>query len=122
MNDPASPAVYKSVRINVLLGVAYVTVILCLIVTVWFIGDDNQYAQGIITLVLGRFLGYTDSVYSFEFGTTRDNKVKDESISNLTAAAVPTTTRPERRSGKDRRVTVAAVATERRVGAERRKA
>lgn len=83
------PAVYKSVRINVLLAVAYVTVLLCLIFTVWFIDDANEYAKGIITLVLGRFLGYTDQVYSFEFGTTRDNKVKDESIASLTSAAAP---------------------------------
>lgn len=90
MDDPApTTAVYKSVRINVLLSVAYVTVILCLIVTVWFVGDSNQYAQGIVTLVLGRFLGYTDQVYAFEFGTTRNDKVKDETISSMAASAAP---------------------------------
>lgn|SRR3990167_4127247 len=98
MNGSAQ-AVYKSVRINVLLAVAYVTVILCLIFTVWFIEDANDYAKGIITLVLGRFLGYTDQVYAFEFGTTRDNKVKDESIASLSASATPTiattTSKPE---------------------------
>ncbi len=89
MTDPAQgPATYRSVRINVLLAVAYVTVLLCLAATVWF-SNMGEYAQGVITLVLGRFLGYTDQVYSFEFGTTRDNKVKDESIAALTKEAKP---------------------------------
>lgn len=90
-NPEQSATTYKSARINVLLAVAYVTVLLCLIVTVW-VSEMGEYAQGVITLVLGRFLGYTDQVYSFEFGTTSTSKAKDESIANLTAAATPAST------------------------------
>lgn len=43
----------------------------------------DEYAKGIITLVLGRFLGYLDSIYNFEFGSTRTSRAKDETIKNL---------------------------------------
>ena len=43
----------------------------------------DEYAKGIITLVLGRFLGYLDNIYNFEFGTTRSSKNKDETIKSL---------------------------------------
>ena len=43
----------------------------------------DEYAKGIITLVLGRFLGYLDNIYNFEFGSTRSNKTKDATIENL---------------------------------------
>jgi hypothetical protein len=43
----------------------------------------DEYAKGIITLVLGRFLGYLDNIYNFEFGTNRSSKVKDATIENL---------------------------------------
>lgn len=46
--------------------------------------DMDEYAKGIVTLVLGRFLGYLDNIYNFEFGTTRSSKVKDSTIENLT--------------------------------------
>lgn len=43
----------------------------------------NEYAKGVVLLVLGRFLGYIDDIYSFEFGTTRTSRVKDETIQKL---------------------------------------
>ena len=54
---------------------------------VWIVWQDqsiNEYVKGIFTLVLGRFLGYLDNIYSFEFGTTRGSKEKDETIKQLT--------------------------------------
>ena len=94
MIDPAESAdnaAYKSIRINVLLAIAYATILICLAIVVWQSGI-SEYAQGIVTLILGRFLGYTDQVYSFEFGTTRANKTKDDTISNLSAPSAPSTT------------------------------
>jgi len=44
----------------------------------------DEYAKGIITLVLGRFLGYLDNIYNFEFGSTRSSKIKDDTIKSLT--------------------------------------
>lgn len=54
---------------------------------VWLIWKDptiNEYMKGIVTLVLGRFLGYLDNIYNFEFGSTRASKAKDATIENLT--------------------------------------
>lgn len=54
---------------------------------VWVVWKDpgiNEYVKGIFTLVLGRFLGYLDNIYNFEFGSTRSSKTKDSTIENLT--------------------------------------
>lgn len=54
---------------------------------VWVVWQDqgiNEYVKGIFTLVLGRFLGYLDNIYNFEFGSTRSSKAKDATIENLT--------------------------------------
>lgn len=45
----------------------------------------NEYAKGIITLGLGRFLGYLDGIYQFEFGTTRSSRTKDDTINKLSS-------------------------------------
>lgn len=53
---------------------------------VWIVWKDpsiNEYVKGIFTLVLGRFLGYLDNIYNFEFGTTRGSQNKDETIKKL---------------------------------------
>lgn len=50
---------------------------------VWKNQELNEYVKGIVTLVLGRFLGYLDNIYNFEFGTTRGSKDKDETIKQL---------------------------------------
>jgi hypothetical protein len=53
---------------------------------VWMVWKDqelNEYVKGIVTLVLGRFLGYLDNIYNFEFGTTRGSKAKDDTIRQL---------------------------------------
>jgi hypothetical protein len=60
-----------------------VCMIAALVYIVWKDPDINEYVKGIFTLVLGRFLGYLDNIYNFEFGTTRGSKNKDETIKNL---------------------------------------
>jgi hypothetical protein len=47
----------------------------------------DEYIKGTITLILGRFLGYLDNIYSFEFGTTRGSKDKDATIVNLSGSS-----------------------------------
>ena len=54
-----------------------------LVYLVWKDDTLTEYVKGIVTLVLGRFLGYLDNIYSFEFGTTRGSKDKDETIKQL---------------------------------------
>jgi hypothetical protein len=53
---------------------------------VWIVWKDpsiNEYVKGIFTLVLGRFLGYLDNIYNFEYGSTRGSKDKDDTIKQL---------------------------------------
>jgi hypothetical protein len=63
--------------------------VLALVVVVWLVyivwkdQSINEYVKGIFTLVLGRFLGYVDNIYNYEFGTTRINRSKDTTIERL---------------------------------------
>lgn len=69
-------------RANALVGGAVSLVVFCLAVVVWRSGMD-EFAKGMLTLICGRALGWVEQVFSFEFGTTRANKVKDDTIKNL---------------------------------------
>lgn len=60
-----------------------VAVIACLVWIVWKDPGITEYVKGIFTLVLGRFLGYLDNIYNFEYGSTRSSKTKDATIENL---------------------------------------
>jgi hypothetical protein len=73
-------------RANVMFFLA-VCMVALLVWIVWKDPNINEYVKGIFTLVLGRFLGYLDNIYSFEFGTTRGSKEKDETIKNLTGGS-----------------------------------
>lgn len=64
----------------------FVMALLVVLLLVWIVWKDptiNEYVKGIFTLVLGRFLGYVDNIYNYEFGTTRINKAKDATIEQL---------------------------------------
>lgn len=74
---------YRNHRADVMFVLA-VAVICGLVWVVWKDPSINEYVKGIFTLVLGRFLGYLDNIYSFEFGTTRGSQSKDVTIKNLT--------------------------------------
>ena len=60
-----------------------VAVIVGLVYSIWTEPGINEFMKGVVTLVLGRFLGYLDNIYSFEFGTTRSSRGKDETINQL---------------------------------------
>jgi hypothetical protein len=64
----------------VMAAFAIVTGILWL---VWHSMEISEFAKGIVTLLLGRFLGYLDNAYSFEFGTTRGSRTKDSAIEQM---------------------------------------
>ena len=70
-------------RADIMVALAAVAVA-GMVYLVWSDPALNEYVKGIVTLVLGRFLGYLDNIYSFEFGTTRGSKDKDETIKQLT--------------------------------------
>jgi hypothetical protein len=51
---------------------------------IWKSPELSEFVKGISTLVLGRFLGYLDGIYNFEFGTTKSSRTKDDTIAKLT--------------------------------------
>jgi hypothetical protein len=73
----------RNYRADVMFFLA-VAMIAALVWLVWKDPSINEYMKGIFTLVLGRFLGYLDNIYNFEFGSTRASKAKDATIENLT--------------------------------------
>lgn len=70
-------------RADAMFAIAII-VVTSIFYAIWTKPEINEFLKGIITLLLGRFLGYIDSVYNFEFGTTRNSKDKDVTIKNLT--------------------------------------
>lgn len=60
-----------------------VAVIVAMVWIIWRTPELPEYTKGIFTLVLGRFTGYLDNIYNFEFGSTRTSKAKDETIKSL---------------------------------------
>lgn len=70
-------------RANSMAAGAGVLVVFCLVLVVWR-SDMDDNAKAVITLILGRALGWIEQIFSFEFGTTRANKTKDDTINNLT--------------------------------------
>lgn len=73
-------------RANILAALAILLVALCLVDAVWD-SQLNEYAKGIVTLVLGRALGWVEQIFSFEFGTTRASKTKDDTINKLSSGS-----------------------------------
>lgn len=43
----------------------------------------SEFAQGAITMALGNFMQFLIAMHSFEFGTTRGNITKDQTIAEL---------------------------------------
>ena len=77
---------YKNNRADLMFFLA-VVMVACLVWIVWKDSGINEYVKGIFTLVLGRFLGYLDNIYNFEFGTTRGSKDKDATIQHLSGGS-----------------------------------
>lgn len=73
---------YRNIRASVMLASAGILVLVILAVAVW-VSPLEEYVKGILTLILGRCLGYVDAGFNFEFGTTRSSGKKDETISTL---------------------------------------
>jgi hypothetical protein len=73
---------YRNWRAHIMFALA-VTVVVLLTYLIWDSAVISEYTKGIFTLVLGRFLGYLDNIYNFEFGMTRQSVTKDETIQRL---------------------------------------
>lgn len=70
-------------RANALAAGAGMLVMFCLLIVVWA-SEIDDFGKATITLICGRALGWVEQIFSFEFGTTRANKTKDDTINNLT--------------------------------------
>lgn len=77
---------YRNSRANTMLGAAGVIVVGILAIAIWKSGL-GEFEKGILTLILGRALGYIDQGFNFEFGTTRGSAKKDETIDKLSKGA-----------------------------------
>lgn len=72
----------RNYRSDAMFGLA-VLVIAGIIYAIWSTPTLNEFAKATITLVLGRFLGYLDAIYNFEYSSTVSSRVKDATINNL---------------------------------------
>ena len=84
--DPAVRSVARNRRSDAMFVAAYLAV-LGLVYVVVFEEGLNEYAQGVITLALGNFIGYLTAMYNFETGTTRGAQAKDETIKSMVATS-----------------------------------
>lgn len=75
-----------NVRANLMFVLA-VAVIVGLAIAIWTTPELNEFVKGISTLILGRFLGYLDQIYNFEYGRNRSSTTKDITIENLSEKA-----------------------------------
>jgi hypothetical protein len=69
-------------RANVMAALAGLTVLVCLMVTVWN-SDMDDFAKATLTLITGRALGWVEQVFNFEYGTNRASQKKDDTINKL---------------------------------------
>lgn len=53
------------------LGFAAFSMVLVCFAVIVLKSDLNPDAKALVTLIIGRFLGYIDAIYNFEFGQTR---------------------------------------------------
>ena len=88
----ASPEVQNAVSIarnrrsDAMFVAAYLAVI-GIVYLVVFEKTISEYAQGVLTLALGNFIGYLTGMYNFETGTTRSAAKKDDTITQLSTTA-----------------------------------
>jgi hypothetical protein len=82
--EPAKTGI-RNHRANVLAAVALLLVLLCLTVVIWST-DANEFAKATVSLILGSALGRVEQLFSFEFGTTRASKTKDDTINRMSGA------------------------------------
>ncbi len=76
----------KNRRRDAMFCAAYVAV-LALVWVVVYEAKLSEYAQGVVTLAIGNFIGYLTAMYNFETGATRSSAAKDTAIVDMTKTA-----------------------------------
>ena len=86
--NQAVRSIARNRRSDAMFVAAYLAVI-GLVYVVVFEERLTEYAQGVITLALGNFIGYLTAMYQFETGATRSTQAKDATINTLIQASSP---------------------------------
>lgn len=73
----------KGNRANIMAGAALLFVLIGLVAVIWNT-DMDDFAKATVTLIIGRALGWVEQIYSYEFGSTRTSRTKDDTINQLT--------------------------------------
>ena len=87
--DDKEAAVLKRNRRSDAMFVCAYFMVAWLVYLVVFVDHISEYAQGVLTLALGNFLGWLSGMYNFETGTTRGAQAKDVTIGDIAKAAAP---------------------------------
>mgnify|MGYP001571589513 CR=1 FL=1 len=86
-------SVARNRRTDAMFVCAYLAVIVIVYLVVYE-SNISEYAQGVLTLALGNFIGYLTAMYNFETGTTRSSLKKDDTITELSKTAAPPAKEP----------------------------
>lgn len=89
-NDKDAVSVTRNRRTDAMFVAAYIAVV-GLVYVVIYEDKVGQFAQGIVTLVLGMFLNELKNMYSYETGTTRASATKDAAIARIAEQSAPST-------------------------------
>ena len=90
--DTAS--ITRNRRTDAMFVAAYIAVV-GLVYVVVYEPTISEYAQGVITLVLGSFIGYLTAMYQFETGTTRSSAKKDDTMARIAEQSAPSVVQPK---------------------------
>lgn len=74
-------------RMDAMFTAAYIAVA-SLVYIVVFVPGVGEYAQGVITLVLGAFLNELKNMYNYETGNTRSSKESDAAIKDIAKSQI----------------------------------
>lgn len=72
----------RNKRADAIVACTYIGIVITILMSV-FMTDLNEYAKGALSTLLGVLIADWKQITQFEFGSTRDSKVKNESINNL---------------------------------------
>lgn len=67
-----------------LAALAYISMIIILIL-IWATPEMPEWIKAVLTTAIGRIWGWLDDIYSFEYGSTKNSRTKDDTINKLSS-------------------------------------
>lgn len=80
--DLAKATGQRNLRADLMVAGAGVFSLVIFLAVIWSSSMD-EFQKSVLSLIIGRVLGYIDQAFNFEFGTTRQSRSKDETINKL---------------------------------------